>query len=277
MTRSVLLTGGTGFVGRQVLRTLVSNGVNVSLVTRSKFSGPSNVKIISTKDLFEEPIEFWKKVCSKHDSVIHLAWYVEPGEYLYSPKNMDCLLGTIRLAQGALEAGVSHFQGVGTCFEYDLSTNTAEEQKPLLPTSRLLPLSPYGIAKASTFLLLKNIFPFESFAWSRLFYLYGEGEDRRRLVPYIKSQLSKGIKAKLTSGLQIRDFMDVEEAGRQIAKVTLTRKSGPLNICSGNEISLRDFASQIAQSYGRPDLISLGSLPDRSDDPHYVVGLPSLK
>jgi len=51
-------------------------------------------------------------------------------------------------------------------------------------------------------------------AWCRLFYLHGEGEDARRLVPYLRAKLIAGEPAELTSGKQIRDYLDVRDAGR---------------------------------------------------------------
>ena len=71
------------------------------------------------------------------------------------------------------------------------------------------------------------------FAWCRLFYLYGEGEDERRLVPYLRAKLRAGEPAELTSGEQIRDYLDVRDAGRMIVEAALGTVQGPVNICSG--------------------------------------------
>ena len=78
----------------------------------------------------------------------------------------------------------------------------------------LKPLSLYAGAKSATYLMLSQWLPKQTveFAWCRLFYLYGEGEDVQRLVPYLRAKLAAGEIAELTSGNQIRDFMDVSEA-----------------------------------------------------------------
>ena len=91
-----------------------------------------------------------------------------------------------------------------------------------------------------------------------MFYLYGEGEDDRRLVPYLHKQLTNGEAVELTSGKQIRDFLDVTEAGRIIAEIALCEKSGPINVCSGIPITVRQLAEQIADKYGRRDLLKFG-------------------
>lgn len=266
----VLLTGARGFVGTQVLRALLARGTEVTATLRPG-QELADVRPLVTPDLFAESAAFWEKAARGHDAVIHAAWYSEPGAYLESPKNLDCLAGTIRLAQGVRAAGVMHLQGIGTCFEYDLRGLS----NPIPPDAPLVPATPYGAAKAAAFLALSR--QPGAFAWSRLFYLYGAGEDHRRLVPYVHARLQKGEPVELTSGTQVRDFLDVAEAGRQIAEVTFQGLTGPLNICSGGAITVAALAQSIAESYGRHDLIFLGARSDRIDEPPYVVGLPSMK
>ena len=273
----VLLTGSTGFVGAQVLKSLLAEGAEVTATLRPGQTPPKGVTPIYTPDLFAERASFWRDACAGHTSVIHVAWYAEPGKYLQSARNLDCLAGTVQLFQGAISAGVTHFQGIGTCFEYDLATEALARQTPLTVSAPLAPATPYGAAKAATYLALSRNCGSMGFAWSRLFYLQGAGEDPRRLVPYIHAQLAAGALVELTSGIQLRDFLDVAEAGRQIAEVTLHGLTGPLNICSGQAVTVAELALSIATRYGRPDLVRLGARPDRADDPHYVVGLPSLK
>ena len=130
-------------------------------------------------------------------------------------------------------------------------------------------------AKAAAFLSLSQWLPLNSveFAWCRLFYLFGEGEDERRLVPYLRMKLAAGEPVDLTSGNQIRDFLDISEAGRQIAKVALNDRTGAVNICSGVPITVRQMAERVADEYGRRDLLKFGVRPDNIIDPPCVVGL----
>lgn len=277
--KRVLLTGATGFVGRQVLRHLVAGGAQVTVTLRPGAALPEGaVAAVCSADLFAESADFWQSACAGQEAVAHVAWYAEPGKYLTSPQNLTCLAGTLHLAQGAAAAGVRHFTGVGTCFEYDLKTEALARQEALTVDAPLGPATPYGAAKAATWLALSRALPGMGmgFAWCRLFYLFGEGEDPRRLVPYVHAQLCAGLPVELTSGQQGRDFLDVTDAGRQIAEVVLTGREGALNICSGTPVTVAALARRIAEDYGRGDLIRLGARPDRVDDPSYVVGVPSL-
>ena len=88
------------------------------------------------------------------------------------------------------------------------------------------------------------------FLWTRIFYLYGEDEDERRLVAVLRKKLALGEPVDLTSGNQIRDFLDVKIAGSMIAKAAIGRNVGPFNVCSGEGQSIRELAENIAEEYG---------------------------
>jgi nucleoside-diphosphate-sugar epimerase len=274
MTGVVLLTGATGFVGRQVLQALDLCGVRVRVVIREGTQSRLPTlecfeTTVITEDMFAENDDWWANVCKGVDAVIHVAWYAEPGKYLHSAKNIDCLAGTLQLAKGAARSKVRRFIGIGTCFEYDLAGGMLSIETPLRP------LTPYAGAKAAAFMALSQWLPLQEveFAWCRLFYLYGDGEDERRLVPYLRSKLTSGEPAELTSGNQIRDFLDVSEAGRMIVKTALSNQQGPVNICSGIPITVRQLTEQIAEEYGCRDLLKFGARPDNLIDPPCVVGI----
>ena len=270
----ILLTGATGFVGRKVLGALSERDCRVRPVVRQGKqdclpSSPSTETVLASPNIFAESAAWWADACRGVDTVIHAAWYAEPGLYLQSPKNQECLSGTLRLAQGAIEARVRRFIGVGTCFEYDLSAGRLTVETALKPTTA------YARAKVDAFNALTQLLPQHdvAFAWCRLFYLYGEGEDAHRLVPYLRARLKAGEPAELSSGKQVRDFLDVREAGRMIVEVALGSVQGPVNICSSTPITVRQLAEQIADEYGRRDLLRFGARPDNLIDPPYVVGV----
>ena len=121
--KTVLLTGATGFVGRKILKYLQKNKYKIKIVARDRDIArkleSEDIQVIVTKDLFNEDISWMKNILTGIDTIIHSAWYAEPGKYLDSIKNIQCLNGTLNLGQAAKESNVSKFIGIGTCFEYD--------------------------------------------------------------------------------------------------------------------------------------------------------------
>jgi nucleoside-diphosphate-sugar epimerase len=272
--RRVLLTGATGFVGRQIHRALVASGAVVRVVVRHGRALPSDdsrpaERVITTRDVFAESADWWARTSEGVDTIVHAAWYAEPGKYVQSPLNLACLSGTLELAKGAVRAGVRRVVGIGSCAEYDMSVGALTVDTPLRPES------PYAAAKAAAYLALAGLLPGQGveLAWCRLFYLYGEGEDERRLVPYLRTRLAAGEEAELTSGNQIRDFLDVRDAGRMIAECALGDRQGAVNICSGVPTTVRALAERIADEYGRRDLLRFGARAENLFDPPRVVGV----
>lgn len=273
--KTVLLTGATGFVGRQIHRALRDAGFGVRAVVRTggsdRLSAPA-VGIIETPDLFAHDAAWWQSACDGVDVVIHAAWYVTPGRYLTAPENLDCLAGSLALARGAAAAGVGHVIGIGTCFEYALPNDRLTVDAPLGPTTL------YATAKLALYQTLAAYFQETAtgFSWARLFYLYGEGEHPSRLVPYVRQRVSDGDVAQLSAGTQLRDFLDVEQAGAMIARVATTGQLGAINICSGAPITVRQLAERTADAFGRRDLLEFGTAPLRANDPAAVVGVCNL-
>lgn len=271
--KTILLTGASGFVGRQIARALAARGHRLRLVlrpgglARSGLAG-TDAKVIETDDLFAEDADWWVGHLAGVDTVIHAAWYVEPGQYLDSSRNIDCALGSLALAEGAIRAGVQHFIGIGTCFEYRLP-NAA-----ITATSELGPVTLYAAAKLGLYRMLERRFVDAGtrFTWARLFYLYGEGEHPARLFPTLHRKLSAGEPMLLSSGDKIRDFLDVAEAGRLIATLAETGQAGVANICSGHPVTIREVAEKIADLYEHRDLLEFGTASVHPRDPAAVAG-----
>lgn len=270
--RSILVTGGTGFVGRQVVRHLLDRGFRVTLTARHPAAvrqAASRVYAVrETADLFSESLERLMRLVEGCDTVIHCAWCTDRADYLSSPLNTTCLEGTVRLAHACAATGVARFVGVGTCAEYDHTAGTLATSTPLRPTSL------YAASKAAAFLVLSSLLPQVGvkFTWCRLFYLFGEGEREDRLIPTVRRHLAQGIPVALTEGSQLRDFLDVAEAGRLITEAATEGVDGPLNICSEIGLSVRSLVETVADEYGRRDLLRFGERPLSSFDPPFIVG-----
>ena len=278
MKRKILLTGASGFVGRQIARGLVESGHRPLLALRPGSFERTRLDAgvadtIETRDIFAESVDWWTAALDGVDTIIHAAWYVEPGKYLDSPENTRCVEGSLRLAEAAALSGVAHFIGIGTCFEYRLPNDR------ITVDAEVGPVTLYAAAKLSLFHMLEKRFVGTSTAltWARLFYLFGEGEHPARLFPMLHRKLAAGERVELTSGDKLRDFLDVAEAGAMIAALAETGQRGIANVCSGKAVTIREIAEGIADRYRRRDLLTFGTATVHPRDPMAVVGVPNVK
>jgi nucleoside-diphosphate-sugar epimerase len=159
---------------------------------------------------------------------------------------------------------------LGTCAEYDWS----QADGPLHETtSAIAPSTLYGVAKDALRRVCCAYSQKESFelAWGRLFFLYGPREAPGRLVPSVIRSLLAGEEVRTTRGTQRRDFLHVDDLARAIVALLHSPVLGPVNIASGQSTAVADVVEQIAIAVGRPELVRLGALPERPDEPPLLL------
>ncbi len=271
MSLRVLLTGAGGFIGSHVARRLVAEGCDVFAVHRPDTT-PWRLQDLWTVlhpvacDLMSPGAVDRCVEQTQPDLCIHLAWYVEPGQYLRSLENLKWVTASLRLAEALARHGCRRFVGAGTCFEYDRAVGRLTETDPTRPTSL------YAASKLGLFLVLEQLASVTGMqvAWLRFFYLFGPFEDERRLVPSVVRALLEGKQAQVTQGTQVRDFLHVEDAAAAVSAVAHSGLSGPVNIGSGRPVTVREVVTILGATLGRPDAIAFGAVPDDPTVPAYV-------
>jgi len=269
---NLLITGGSGFLGKSILKKIDTNKFNITLISRKKIKG---FKCLIVSDIFDLSVKYYLKILKKNQIILHLAWFTKPGHYLNSLENFHCLDGSIRLATACKIKKIKKFIGIGTCLEY-----VNKNDKKLNPKDRTMANSIYTGSKISFYNYCKDLFDKSkiNFAWCRLFYLYGIGEPKEKLFSYVLSRISRNKLAKLSKATQIKDFINVDEASNQIIKIINNDNYyGDLNICSGIGISVRKFIMQLAKSIKKEKFLSFGKKKLNSVDPNFIVGIKSIK
>jgi len=110
-----------------------------------------------------------------------------------------------------------------------------------------------------------------SAAWGRIFWLYGPHEREERLVASLIQSLLRGSSAACSHGNQIRDFLFVQDVADAFASLVESKTVGPVNIGSGIPVAVKDIIHKIGVKTGRGDLIQMGVLPVRANDPARLV------
>jgi nucleoside-diphosphate-sugar epimerase len=264
----VIVTGASGFIGRQVLPLLHAAGAQVHVISRR---APTDLSICTwhKADLLcpDTARQLVQSIAPK--TILHLAWCVEHGRFWTDPTNLDFVAATLALARASAEHGVSRFVATGTCYEYDWpSDGNCHEQTTPLSGHSLYDISKDACRRTLTrFFELHNI----GFAWARLFFLYGPHETGSRLVANLARALVNGEPAQCSSGRMIRDFIDVRDAAHALSVLTMSDLTGPINIATGDAIRVADLAMTLGRLAKRPDLVQLGALQDRVGEPPRIV------
>lgn len=280
MNSKVFLVGGLGFVGTPILRVLLERGHQVRLLVRYVDS-----RCQALVDEYSQAVEFVQGDCnvmsveaytdamSGCDGVLYCAWYTNPTDYLNSIENLTYLAGALRCVQALKNSTVTHFTALGTCLEYDLGDWYVNAQTLEMPKTL------YGVTKLS----LKNIIGRvcgsleTSYAWYRLFHLYGDGEKAGRLYSSLIHSINTDAPLALTTGEQIRDYTEVTVVASMIVDAFENRVEGVVNISSGKGMAVRDFVSELALQHGKLHLMHFGERPDRPGDPHVIVPSDAYK
>ena len=263
----ILMTGAGGYVGAPTVRALVALGYHVHVMGR-KDPNIADTTFHSV-DLLQETDLRAKIEETGATALLHLAWSVTPGKFWTDLVNCDWVAASLRLFRAFTEAGGQRIVGIGSCAEYDWSASSrmTENISPICPGTL------YGKAKAGLWSLLEAIGQQEGLAvaWARLFFLYGPGEPRGKLVSDAINTLLAGQMFATTSGLQKRDFIHVEDAGAALAALVRSPVTGPVNIASGQSIAVRELLSHVAEAIQADDLIDFGSRSLAKGEPMELV------
>ena len=268
--RRSLVTGATGFIGRQSLLPLLERGYEVhALYTKEPIEGDPRI-IWHKADLLK--IENLSKLCEdiRPTHLLHFAWYVNPKDYKISSENSRWIKATLALLREFKESGGTRAVLAGTCMEYDW---TVPQDVLTEDSSSIAPATAYGKAKNVT-RISTELYAKEhglSLAWGRIFFLYGPHEAPGRLVSYVINSLLSGETALCSSGEQRRDYSYVNDVGAAFAALLDSEVTGAVNIGSGQDSALKEILRTIGEILGKQNLIKLGAKPTPENEPLHVV------
>ena len=267
----ILVTGGSGFLGKYVLKRLIADGVEPIVLTRkikTELTAEYKEKIIPVEiDLNDK--RALKKVFENYQphKVIHLAG--SSGKHKDREENLEKINyeATARLLEIAGECKVKRIIITGTADEYGFQT------PPQMETMTAKPVSEYAVSKNKAvnhalFLFQERNLPIVIL---RPFTIYGVGQPSEMFIPQAVECALKNIPFAMSNGVQMRDLVFVEDFADAMMKALAVEKvEGEIfNVGSGTAIALRDLALKIWDITGADiKLLKIGARPTKENELH---------
>lgn len=267
MTKKVLITGATGFIGRNVVTELIKRGYEVHSLVFPPFAPEQKGLVQYEMNLMDSGAV--EKFLSEHhfENLIHLAWYVGKGCQT-SDINLDWVSASLNLLKTFKFSGGKRVLFTGSVSEYDYQYGFMTEDKTPLNNQYL-----YGKSKAALYSLAKSYCEMNNldFKWARLFNVYGPNERIQRLMPSVIISCLKNEDVKVSTCTKFQDYLHVEDLARGIVTLFESDVNGAVNICSGQPVQLRTIVEKIAQYTNYSGEIRWGAVPSYFDE-SVVVG-----
>lgn len=264
-SKTVFLTGGTGLIGKELWKPLAAAGFHIYALTIDE-NNPSVPGVTWLKgNLFDEA--FIKQTMSqiRPTHLLHLAWCAT-GDYAVSNANFTFLRASLMLLDAFAANGGKRAVCAGTFMEY------AAKNAPVLESDPVAPVTAYAVCKnalretAALFCSLNDV----SFAWGRIFCVYGKNEHPKRLTASIINSLKAGQPVQINCSQLERDYIYSKDIAAAFTRLLDTDVQGSVNICTGKTIRLGDYARTLAALIGREDLLVLKE--ENTSQPPLVTG-----
>ena len=268
--KRALVTGGTGFVGANLVRRLLEEGHDVGLLVRQ---GHDAWRLADVSDrvrwihaglddvggLAAQMVEF------SPQWVFHLAAH---GAYSWQTDSASIwatnVVGTANLLAACLKAGFEAFVNTGSSSEYGFKDHAPREDEPAEPNS------PYAVAKVAATLYCSHVAQATGAAITtlRLYSVYGPWEEPRRFIPQLVARGLEGRLPPLAGPDTARDYVYVDDVCDAYLKVAReARRPGYVyNIGTGVQTTLREAVGLARRVLSIRPEPQWGSMPDRRWD-----------
>ncbi len=257
MSNNILITGGAGFIGTNLIKKLILKKTNITVLDNlSKCTPddlPKSVSLI-TGDIMD--IDFLKETISNQDYIIHLAAYGSVMESLKNPEiNFDInVKGTFNILNQAKDLGVKKF-----IFASTGGALIGDAIPPVNEKSLPRPISPYGSSK------LCGEAYCHSFAKSfnmntvclRFANIYGPYSFHKMgaITKFIKCLINNEPITIYGDGSSSRDYLHVDDLSNGIiSALDKDIVSGSvLHLASGKEVTILELVKLLIKIANKPN------------------------
>jgi UDP-glucose 4-epimerase len=250
----IFVTGGGGFIGRHLVKTLLHSH-QVTIYENFSNSDRNNLDFVSNNsfNIIEGDLsnyELLKKSLRDFDLVIHLAAKIDISESLKHPEisNLVNVQGTINLLKACVESNVKNIIGASSAAVYG-NPNCLPVTEETFPN----PVSPYGADKLSMEFYLRafaNAYDMNSVSL-RFFNVFGEGQSNEYagvITKFMKNLSNNEPLVIFGDGENTRDYIYIDDLVQGIIDTILKiegKKGEIYNLASGKSVSVNELAKKI--------------------------------
>ncbi|MBD2105095.1 GDP-L-fucose synthase [Leptolyngbya sp. FACHB-261] len=250
--KRILVTGGSGFLGRQVVAQLIAAGAN-----------PDKITVPRSRDVDLRERDACRRAAAGQDLIVHLAAHVggiglnreKPAELFYD----NLMMGT-QLIHEAYLADVEKFVCVGTICAYPKFTPVPFKEDDLWNGYPEETNAPYGVAKKALLVQLQAYR--DQYGFNGIYLLpvnlYGPGDNfdprSSHVIPALVRKVYEAKERKEQvlpvwgDGSPTREFLYVDDAARGIVMGAQHYDgSEPVNLGTGSEVPIRELVQQISE------------------------------
>ena len=233
---NILIVGGTGFIGYHLAKKCIKLNSNVTILSLNKVKNfrrlkKAKYKVVDISDFKKLKLILKPK---NFDFVVNLGGYVNHQDK--KKLNNGHFKGTKNLFKLFSSKNLTKFIQIGSSAEY------GNARSPQLEKIKCKPNDIYGKYKfkANNY-LLKNANKNFNFVILRFYQLYGPHQDLNRFIPQLIYKCLKKEVFSTSSGIQLRDFLYIEDAVDAIIKTLRIKKFTQkiINIGYGKPIQLK--------------------------------------
>lgn len=250
---SLLIVGGTGFIGSNVAQEAVNRGFKVSVICRNNsLSSKKLEKVHYIKvDISNENSLRLKLKNKNFDYVINLSGYVDHDSYFGTGNKVieTHFQGVRNLVNAFQNKKIKSFIHLGSSDEYGLNPAPQNEKQ------REFPISPYAFAKVASSHFLQMLYRIENFpaVILRPFLVYGPGQNNQRFLPQVIQGCMKNSPFPVSKGEQLRDFCYITDIVDAIFFSIGNKKvyGEVINIASGRSVPIKEVVFMVRDLIGK--------------------------
>ena len=254
--KHLLIIGGTGFIGYHCFNFAKKYNWKLTSVSRKNPSIARKVEGVNYLKININNTRQIKKNLNKNFT--HIINSVGSSNQVFAKINKNSIKKTQfieskNIIDFFINKKIDKFIQIGSAAEY------GQKPVPHKESIKCLPKSDYGREKLKTSKYLLNLFQkkYLNGIVVRLFQVYGEGQERNKIIPYIVRNCLLNKKFNLSKGNQTRDFCHISDAVKAIFLLLNTKKivNGKIyNIASGKDVSIKKLTLFIKDiiGFGKP-------------------------